>query len=80
MSLPKNSIGLDSGTGNGKYLPLVLPSGSVMLGLDRSMGLLEHAKAQAWQESGGMECLRGDLGWGGWRSGVFVCRRSSKWC
>ncbi|KAI5899811.1 uncharacterized protein SCHCODRAFT_02606184 [Schizophyllum commune H4-8] len=46
-SLPTGSVGLDSGTGNGKYLPLPLdrPSGSVWtIGLDRSRNLLEIAR------------------------------------
>ncbi|KAL1755971.1 hypothetical protein FB107DRAFT_290394 [Schizophyllum commune] len=46
-SLPTGAVGLDSGTGNGKYLPLPLdrPSGSVWtIGLDRSRNLLEIAR------------------------------------
>ncbi|KAI4524364.1 S-adenosyl-L-methionine-dependent methyltransferase [Schizophyllum commune Loenen D] len=46
-SLPTGAVGLDSGTGNGKYLPLPLdrPSGSVWtIGLDISRNLLEIAR------------------------------------
>ncbi|WWC90335.1 uncharacterized protein L201_005268 [Kwoniella dendrophila CBS 6074] len=65
-SLPANSIGLDSGAGNGKYLPSSREAGLEMIALDRSSGLLEIAK----NENGG-ECLRGDLCFQGWRKGVF---------
>src|SRR4051795_1806593 len=69
--IPAHSIGLDSGAGNGKYLPVLQSSseGSVMLALDRSSGLLEIAQKQG---SGDQECLRGDLCFQGWREGVFV--------
>lgn len=39
-----------------------------MIALDRSLGLLEHAKEQ----DGGLDIIRGDLGCRGWRDGVFV--------
>ncbi|KAJ9109345.1 hypothetical protein QFC21_000674 [Naganishia friedmannii] len=47
-NVPPNSIGLDSGAGNGKYLPVLRASspGSIMLALDRSLGLLEIARTQ----------------------------------
>jgi hypothetical protein len=51
-----------------------------MIALDRSMGLLELAKAQpvfsdlgGEHGGGGGEVVRGDLGCRGWRDGVFVC-------
>ncbi|WVW85209.1 hypothetical protein I302_107247 [Kwoniella bestiolae CBS 10118] len=65
-SLPPNSIGLDSGAGNGKYLPSSRDAGLEMIALDRSSGLLEIAR----NENGG-ECVRADLGFNGWRRGVF---------
>ncbi|WWC71210.1 uncharacterized protein I206_105163 [Kwoniella pini CBS 10737] len=65
-SLPPNSIGLDSGAGNGKYLPSSREANLEMIALDRSSGLLEIAR----NENGG-ECVRGDLGFRGWRDGVF---------
>ncbi|WWD19384.1 hypothetical protein CI109_103844 [Kwoniella shandongensis] len=65
-SLPPNAIGLDSGAGNGKYLPVSRDAGLEMIALDRSSGLLEIAR----KENGG-ECVRGDLGFDGWRRGVF---------
>jgi hypothetical protein len=68
QSLPPNSLGLDSGAGNGKYLPVAASAGHVMIALDRSLGLLGIAKEQ----EGGMDIVRGDLGCRGWRGGVFV--------
>jgi tRNA (uracil-5-)-methyltransferase TRM9 len=80
-SLPSGTIGLDSGAGNGKYVPTA--SGSsfgtdeatkpkrerMCIALDRSEGLLEIARTQLHEKA---ECLRGDLGFGGWRAGIFV--------
>lgn len=68
--VPPNSIGLDSGAGNGKYLPVLQDSskGSFLIALDRSSGLLEIAQKQGVGEQ---ECLRGDLCFQGWREGVF---------
>lgn len=77
-SIPPNSIGLDSGAGNGKYLPVLRDGsrGSWMIALDRSEGLLSIAKEQQQEGgqkvAGGEECVRGDLGFEGWRAGVFV--------
>ncbi|OCF41090.1 hypothetical protein I317_05101 [Kwoniella heveanensis CBS 569] len=65
-SLPPNAIGIDSGAGNGKYLPVSREAGAQMIALDRSSGLLSIAR----DENGG-ECVRGDLGFSGWRRGVF---------
>jgi hypothetical protein len=39
-----------------------------MIGMDRSLGLLEAASGQ----EGGQDLVRGDLGGRGWRDGVFV--------
>lgn len=66
-SLPPNTIGLDSGAGNGKYIPNAGPSREV-IALDRAQGLLDIAKDQ---KAEGAECLRGELGYMGWRKGVF---------
>lgn len=70
-SLPPGSVGLDSGTGNGKYLPLPLdrPSSIWTVGLDRSRNLLQIA-----QHAGGRlrEVIWGDALACGWRSGAFV--------
>jgi hypothetical protein len=80
-SIPEHSIGLDSGAGNGKYLPVVREGskGSRMIALDRSSGLLSVARAQKGEVGldvvGGVEeCVRGDLAFDGWRKGVFVSR------
>ena len=66
-------MGLDSGTGNGKYLPLPLerPGGLWTIGLDRSRNLLHIART-----AGGGEVVR-EVVWGdvlghGWRRGAFV--------
>ncbi|KAF8514061.1 S-adenosyl-L-methionine-dependent methyltransferase [Gautieria morchelliformis] len=69
-SLPPGSVGLDSGTGNGKYLPLPLdrPNSIWTIGLDRSRNLLQIA-----QNAGGKrrEVVWGDALEAGWRLGVF---------
>ena len=72
-SLPTGYIGLDSGTGNGKYLPLPSdrPSGSTWtIGLDRSRNLLNIART-----AGGTtrEVIWGDVIGNCWRAGAFVC-------
>ncbi|GHJ85220.1 hypothetical protein NliqN6_1622 [Naganishia liquefaciens] len=86
--VPPGSLGLDSGAGNGKYLPVLRTSseGSVMVALDRSLGLLEFARTQTGSVEGKgkgkeedkeeapsvvEECVRADLCFNGWRSGVF---------
>ncbi|OJT10756.1 tRNA (carboxymethyluridine(34)-5-O)-methyltransferase [Trametes pubescens] len=70
-SLPAGSVGVDLGTGNGKYLPL--PSerpGSVWtVGLDRSRNLLQIAKQAGERER---EVVWGDVLDGPWRPGAFV--------
>ena len=70
-SIPTGWIGLDSGTGNGKYLPLPLdrPNCILTIGLDRSIRLLEIAR-----NAGGAhrEVVHGDALGHGWRNGIFV--------
>jgi len=70
-SLPVGSIGLDSGTGNGKYLPLPItrPSNIVSIGLDRSRELLQIAQTAAHRHH---EVLQGDALQSCWRPGIFV--------
>lgn len=70
-SLPVGSIGLDSGTGNGKYLPLPSnrPMDIITIGLDRSRDLLQIA-----QRAGNryQEVVLGDALDNYWRPGIFV--------
>ncbi|KAG1827080.1 uncharacterized protein BJ212DRAFT_1256312 [Suillus subaureus] len=73
--LPTGWIGLDSGTGNGKYLPLPAdrPGSILTIGLDRSRNLLQIAQ-HAGSEPGcpvTREVVWGDVLGDGWRSGVF---------
>ena len=73
-SLERGSIGLDSGTGNGKYLPLCDDLGVHMIGLDRGVSLLNIAR------NAGGRCRDVVLGNAldfGWRPGTFVSRRLS---
>src|ERR1700691_2073912 len=82
-TLPTGSVGLDSGTGNGKYLPLPLdrPPGSICtIGLDRSRNLLEIARTAGADTDDGFttkkvprEVIWGDVIGKGWRDGAFVC-------
>ena len=72
-SLSTGWIGLDSGTGNGKYLPLPLerPGAIWTIGLDRSRNLLEIAR-----KAGEGDVTR-EVVWGNvldypWRDGAFV--------
>ncbi|KAF8894673.1 hypothetical protein BD779DRAFT_1609344 [Infundibulicybe gibba] len=71
-SLPTGSVGIDSGTGNGKYLPLPAnrPGDIWTIGLDRSRNLLQIART-----AGGSNQIRevvwGDVLGSGWRPGVF---------
>lgn len=69
-SLPTGSIGLDSGTGNGKYLPLPngRPNDICTIGLDRSLELLQIAKDAGNQSR---EVLLGDALQCCWRPGIF---------
>jgi tRNA (uracil-5-)-methyltransferase TRM9 len=68
--IPTGWIGLDSGTGNGKYLPLT-DSRAYTIGLDRSKNLLQIA-----QRAGNGQILRevvcGDVLDSVWREGLFV--------
>ncbi|KAJ4488055.1 S-adenosyl-L-methionine-dependent methyltransferase [Lentinula aciculospora] len=69
-SLPPGWVGLDSGTGNGKYLPLPAESpGRVWtIGLDRSLNLLKIAK-----NAGGVcrEVIWANVSDQPWRKGSF---------
>ena len=75
-SLPVGWVGLDSGTGNGKYLPLPLdrPTDIWTIGIDRSRNLLKIA-----QHAGGShrEVVWGDVLGRSWRNGAFV--RTMHW-
>ncbi|KAG2114562.1 uncharacterized protein F5147DRAFT_569988 [Suillus discolor] len=73
--LPTGWIGLDSGTGNGKYLPLPAdrPGSVLTIGLDRSRNLLQIAQ-HAGSEPGCLitrEVVWGDILGSGWRLGAF---------
>jgi len=78
-SIPPGHIGLDSGTGNGKYLSLPGPS-SPMIGLDRSRNLLRiarHAGSQSTVDYSSVlttinEVVQADVLNKCWRVGVFV--------
>lgn len=71
-SIPTGWVGLDSGTGNGKYLPLPLdrPGGSWTVGLDRSTNLLSFARSAGGKAR---EVVLGDAMKCCWRNGIFVC-------
>ncbi|KAG6333957.1 hypothetical protein ID866_5125 [Astraeus odoratus] len=74
-SLPTGWVGLDSGTGNGKYLPLPAdrPGSVLTIGLDRSWNLLQIAK-HAGSDAGVLvtrEVVFGDVLGNGWRPGAF---------
>ncbi|KAG8691183.1 tRNA methyltransferase, has a role in tRNA modification [Ceratobasidium sp. 423] len=68
-SVPTGAIGLDAGTGNGKYLPL---SGErfLTIGVDRSIGLLKFAQ-YAGESSTPRDVILGDVRDLIWRNGVF---------
>lgn len=74
-NLPTGWVGLDSGTGNGKYLPLPLdrPGSVWTIGLDRSRNLLEIAKS-AGGPVASREVVWGDVLGNSWRGGAFVRR------
>ncbi|KAH6919024.1 S-adenosyl-L-methionine-dependent methyltransferase [Coprinopsis sp. MPI-PUGE-AT-0042] len=69
-SIPTGWVGLDSGTGNGKYLPLPAdrPGHIWTIGMDMSRNLLEFAKT-----AGGIarEVVQGNVIDNGWRGGAF---------
>lgn len=69
---PTGWIGLDSGTGNGKYLPLPLdrPGDIWTIGLDRSRNLLTIARTAGKGEVI-REVVCGNVLENGWRIGVF---------
>ncbi|KAI0831372.1 S-adenosyl-L-methionine-dependent methyltransferase [Trametes gibbosa] len=69
-SLPAGWVGVDLGTGNGKYLPLPveLPGSLWTVGLDRSRNLLQIAKHAGGSER---EVVWGDVLDGPWRPGAF---------
>ncbi|KAF9264766.1 hypothetical protein L218DRAFT_862277 [Marasmius fiardii PR-910] len=70
--IPSGWVGFDSGTGNGKYLPLPLDSlGKIWtIGLDRSRNLLEFARS-AGDGNTIREVVCGDVLNDIWRHGVF---------
>lgn len=72
LSIPTGWVGLDSGTGNGKCLPLPTDhSGKIWtIGLDRSQSLLNIART-AGSSSTIREVVRGDVLGQGWRQGAF---------
>lgn len=71
-SISTGWIGLDAGTGNGKYLPLPLdrPNDIFTIGLDRSINLLQIAR-NAGESGVRREVVWGDVLGHGWRPGVF---------
>lgn len=69
-SLAPGSIGLDSGTGNGKYLPFSADGSAYMVGLDRSANLLKIAKRAGGKDR---DVVLGDALGLGWRRYAFVC-------
>jgi len=72
QSIPTGWVGLDSGTGNGKYLPVPQDrSGQLWtIGLDRSINLLKIAKHAGAQEHS-REVVLGDVLDHCWRHGCF---------
>ncbi|KAI9466136.1 hypothetical protein BJY52DRAFT_1112796 [Lactarius psammicola] len=72
LSIPTGWVGLDSGTGNGKYLPLPTdhPGKIWTIGLDRSQSLLNIARI-AGGSGTTREVVRGDVLGQGWRRGAF---------
>ncbi|KAH8117374.1 S-adenosyl-L-methionine-dependent methyltransferase [Phellopilus nigrolimitatus] len=69
-SLPVGSVGLDAGTGNGKYLivPTEKEGEHWTIGLDRSVRLLDIAKHAGGKER---ECVLGDALETCWKDGAF---------
>jgi len=72
QNIPTGWVGLDSGTGNGKYLglPTNLPGKIWTIGLDRSQSLLTLARS-AGESDKIREVVRGDVLENGWRRGAF---------
>ncbi|KIK59810.1 hypothetical protein GYMLUDRAFT_97515 [Collybiopsis luxurians FD-317 M1] len=72
-NLPPGWIGLDSGTGNGKYLPLGPvhnPNAIMTIGLDKSFNLLKIAQ-NAGSGSARREVVRANVLDRCWREGIF---------
>ncbi|KAF9227619.1 hypothetical protein BS17DRAFT_793293 [Gyrodon lividus] len=73
--LPIGWVGLDSGTGNGKYLPLPVerPGSILTVGLDRSRNLLQIARHASSGPGAPVirEVVWGDVLGNGWRAGAF---------
>jgi tRNA (uracil-5-)-methyltransferase TRM9 len=63
-------MGLDSGTGNGKYLPLDREGKTWMIGLDRSINLLKIAQNAGEKLR---EAVLGNVLDHCWRAHAFVC-------
>ncbi|KAG9031113.1 tRNA methyltransferase, has a role in tRNA modification [Tulasnella sp. JGI-2019a] len=70
-SLSPGSIGLDSGTGNGKYLPLDQDGTLLTVGLDRSLALLRIAQTAGGGEDIRREVVRSDALVHCWRDAAF---------
>lgn len=81
--LPPGWIGLDSGTGNGKYLPLPAdrPGRVLTVGLDRSRSLLLIARNAGGEITPPVvrEVVWGDVLDNGWRAGAFVSDSAGGW-
>jgi tRNA (uracil-5-)-methyltransferase TRM9 len=76
-SIPPGAIGLDAGTGNGKYLPLS-EGRFLTMGVDRSIGLLKFA-----QYAGATvprDVILADVRDSIWRNGVFVSYFEARLC
>ncbi|TFK27369.1 hypothetical protein FA15DRAFT_679020 [Coprinopsis marcescibilis] len=71
-NIPTGWVGLDSGTGNGKYLPLPLerPAAIWTIGLDRSINLLQLART-AGSDNVLREVVLGNVLDHCWRTGAF---------
>ncbi|EUC57862.1 S-adenosyl-L-methionine-dependent methyltransferase, putative [Rhizoctonia solani AG-3 Rhs1AP] len=68
-SVPTGAIGLDAGTGNGKYLPLS-EGRYLTMGVDRSIGLLKFAQ-YAGESPMPRDVILGDVRDLIWRNGIF---------
>ncbi|CAE6397413.1 unnamed protein product [Rhizoctonia solani] len=68
-SVPIGAIGLDAGTGNGKYLPLS-EGRFLTIGVDRSVGLLKFAQ-YAGEPTIPRDVILGDVRDLIWRQGIF---------
>lgn len=77
QNIPTGWVGLDSGTGNGKYLglPTNHPGKIWTIGLDRSQSLLNLARTASGTDKI-CEVVRGDALENGWRRGAFVRTQS----